>query len=91
LAGSPAVARPIGFDDIHRRISEQKAGAFGHQKFGPRISPKVDAQHWLHKNGMASSSLYDLLASHNCRIAAPTAGILCFRRKKDYFDSIDPN
>ena len=46
LAGSPAVATPIAHDDFHCRISEQKAGAFRHQKFGPCISPKVDAPHW---------------------------------------------
>jgi hypothetical protein len=48
LAGSPAVATPIARDDVHCRISEQKAGAFRHQKFGPCISPKVDA---LHRDG----------------------------------------
>jgi hypothetical protein len=46
LAGSPAVATPIARDDVHCRISEQKAGAFRHQKFGPCISSKVDALHW---------------------------------------------
>ena len=46
LAGSPAVATPIARDDVQCRISEQKAGAFRHQKFGPCISPTVDAPHW---------------------------------------------
>jgi len=46
LAGSPAVATPIARDDAHCRISEQKAGAFHHQKFGRCISLKVDAPHW---------------------------------------------
>jgi hypothetical protein len=46
LAGSPAVATPIARDDVHCRISEQKAGTFRHQRFGPCISPKVDAPHW---------------------------------------------
>jgi hypothetical protein len=40
LAGSPAVATPIARDDVHCRITEQKAGTFPHQKFGPCIS------HW---------------------------------------------
>jgi hypothetical protein len=46
LAGSPAVATPIARDDVHCRISEQKAGVFRHQTFGPCIAPKVDAPHW---------------------------------------------
>ena len=46
LAGSPAVATPIARNDVHCRISEQKAGAFRHQTFGPCIPPKVDAPHW---------------------------------------------
>jgi hypothetical protein len=46
LAGSPAVATPIARDDVHCRISEQRAGAFRHQKFGPCISPEVGAPHW---------------------------------------------
>ena len=46
LAGSPAVASPIAHDGFHCRISEQKAGAFRHQAFGPGISPEVDAPHW---------------------------------------------
>jgi hypothetical protein len=44
LAGSPAVASQIVRDDVHCRITWQKAGA--HQPFGPCISPKVDAPHW---------------------------------------------
>jgi hypothetical protein len=36
LAGSPAVATPIAHNDTHCR----------HQKFGPCVSPKVDASHW---------------------------------------------
>jgi hypothetical protein len=47
LAGSPAVAAPIARYDLHCRVGEQSAGAFCHQKFGPCISPKVDA---LHRN-----------------------------------------
>jgi hypothetical protein len=46
LAGSPAVATPFARNDVHCRISEQKAGAFRHQTFGPCILPKVDAPHW---------------------------------------------
>ena len=46
LAGSPAVATPIARNDVHCRISEQKAGALRHQKFGRCISLKVDAPHW---------------------------------------------
>ena len=46
FVGSPAVATPIAHDNIHCRISEQKSVAFRHQKFGPCISPKVDASHW---------------------------------------------
>jgi hypothetical protein len=45
LAGSPAVATPFA-RDVHCRISEQKAGAFRHQKFASCIPLKVDAPHW---------------------------------------------
>ena len=44
-AGSPALATPIARDDVHYRISGQNAGTLRHQKFGPFISPKVDAPH----------------------------------------------
>jgi hypothetical protein len=52
LAGSPAVATPIARDDIHCRIDEQKVGTSCHQKFGPFISPDVDAPH---RNGADSA------------------------------------
>jgi hypothetical protein len=45
LAGSPAVATHARHD-VRCRISEQKADAFRHQKFGPCISPRVDAPLW---------------------------------------------
>ena len=46
LAGSPALAMQTARHDVHDRFSEQKAGVYGYQTFGPYISPKIDAPRW---------------------------------------------
>jgi hypothetical protein len=46
LAGSPALATQTARHDVHDRFSEQKAGVYRHQTFGPYISREIDAPRW---------------------------------------------